>query len=553
MEKVNEPRSVVLKQTIWVAGLIVLVLTPWVNIDSLIIPKIVLLFSLAMYLLPSLMINVNSVIPAKTFKLLITLSTLFLIQMIFSISTSSAPLEQQFFGRGGRGLGLLTYLSVLIIMLIVAIYAKTSETRLIQQGSFYSGGITSVYSIMQNHNLDIFEWNTKTNGIIGTLGNPNFQSSYAAAVLLPAVTYLWTKRFRNYTVFLSTSLFLYTVYIANSTQGYVVLLSSTFISALIWTWYSKRKVFYLITIVFTFTLFAAVLGVLNKGPLSYYLFKVSVTSRGEFWRTAIAMIKSNPINGVGIDSFGDFSQMYKDQKTVNGINEFTDNSHNYFLEFASTGGILLAIIYGLLIVLALFCFYKVQKRKAKFDSGLISIFTFWVGLQLQSLISPGSIALIMWNFILIGFIVGIYFKETKDFESTIVLKKLTQNSFYVKPFAYFLLFISLIITYPLFNADKTTLQAFRNTDGLLAVKAAKMYPESTVRYSNIGQELVQSQLWPQALEVGRAASMFNKNSVSAWLVILSNPTAPLQERIQARENILRLDPLNESIRKLSVK
>lgn len=106
---------------------------------------------------------------------------------------------------------------------------------------------------------------------------------------------------------------------------------------------------------------------LNRGPLSYFLYKYSVQSRGEMWRTAITTIKENPVFGVGLDSFGDVSLLYRDQKTANGINEFSDNAHNIFLQFSVTGGCILALIYLGIILLSLYSFFKIQKRLNRFD------------------------------------------------------------------------------------------------------------------------------------------------------------------------------------------
>jgi O-antigen ligase len=95
----------------------------------------------------------------------------------------------------------------------------------------------------------------------------------------------------------------------------------------------------------------ALAGMLDKGPLAAYLYKISVQSRGEMWRTAFNAANKNPFLGTGPDSFGDFSLLYRDQKTANGIAEYIDNSHNFILQFASTGGIFLSVLYSLLVAI----------------------------------------------------------------------------------------------------------------------------------------------------------------------------------------------------------
>jgi hypothetical protein len=79
-----------------------------------------------------------------------------------------------------------------------------------------------------------------------------------------------------------------------------------------------------------------------------------------------------------------------------------------------------------------------------------------------------------------------------------------------------------------------------------------MFPESTLRYSRIGVELLKSNLPEQALEVGRAAVEFNPKALSAWALILANNSAPLVERELAKEKILELDPFNDDIRALKL-
>jgi hypothetical protein len=85
-------------------------------------------------------------------------------------------------------------------------------------------------------------------------------------------------------------------------------------------------------------------------------------------------------------------------------------------------------------------------------------------------------------------------------------------------------------------------------DANLVMNATTSYPESTVRYSLIGQELLSSGLNVQALEVARSGVKFNPNSAALWSLILVNPIATLDERINAKSKIIELDPLNKEVR-----
>ena len=541
-----------LDQILWVSAAVGLIFTPWYNLDSLILPKVTLLFALAMYLLPNLLTNISFFSINATNLILISLAILFILQMIFAMFFSSAPIEQQVFGRFGRGLGFITYFSAIIIMLGTALNSTISQIKSLQFAIFITGTLSSIYALLQFYGLDFFAWTTRTNGIIGTLGNPNFQSSFTALVFLPSLAYIWSTRKQLFILTALTILFVFTIYVSGSTQGYIILLASVSLNFLVLIWYKRKKLFYVLGLAFIFSIFLVILGMLNKGPLSYYLFKISVTSRGEFWRTAISAIQDNPFFGVGIDSYGDFSQFYKSQSTYDGVNEFTDNAHNYFLEFAVTGGVLLAVLYFAILFLALVSFYNLQKRIGKYDFNLTSIFCFWIGFQMQSLISPGSISLIFWNFIICGFIIGANSSQIIEPISKINQNKSKNRDYFIRPFSFLLILFSLVITYPSLKVDNSTLRAFQTADATLAVKSAMTFPESTVRYSRIGQELLQSKLWPQALEVGRAAIEFNPGAVSGYLIVLSNPTTPINELKEAQKMVLQLDPLNMQIRNLNL-
>ena len=527
-------------------ALITIAMTPWVNVDSLIIPKEIILFCTASYFLPLILSEYKFILTHKRLKILSLLSILIFIQMILVMTFTSAPLVQQIFGSTGRGLGFLTELSLLVLMIVAARFIKFNQIGLILKAIVIVSTCSSMYSILQKFGLDLFAWSSRTNGIIGTLGNPNFQSSLAAITIVPVISYLHSKKTSTrFIAIIFCLILIYTIYICQSTQGYLVTAITVSIYLLIYTWYRKRSIFIGMLIATVFSGAVSILGMLNSGPLSILLYKNSIKSRGEFWRSAFSASKDNPIFGVGIDSFGDVSNRYKSASDASGINEFTNNTHNYFLHYSSTGGLPLVILNILLIVLTFVCFFKLQNKLKQFNHQIAALFTILVGFQAQSMISPGTISLMVWNAIISGSIIGL---STYGLDGSDINLHVKSN--FLKLFCFFSLLISLFIIYPLYNSDRLQLKSLNTKDALLAIKSAKSYPESSQRYSQIGVELLKSGLLEQSLDVARSATKFNPNSISAWAMILANNSAPLDERRQAKQEILRIDPFNIEIKKI---
>jgi hypothetical protein len=200
--------------------------------------------------------------------------------------------------------------------------------------------------------------------------------------------------------------------------------------------------------------------------------------------------------------------------------------------------------------MVLFSFIKIQLSGKKFDTGNTALFCAWVCYQLQALISPANISMLTWNAIISGSLIGLYLKQL-NFNSDYI--QLRDNRFQlIKPFSYLLAIIGFVIFYPLYSADHMQVVANKTGNANLAIESAKSYPESVIRYSRIGQDLLKSNLLPEALDLGRAAVKFNPNAPSAWGLILVNPVAPVEERMRAKNEILRLDPFNKELRGFSI-
>lgn len=527
---------------------ITIALTPWVNQDSLIVPKLIVLIFSAAYFLPNLRFLPKTITSFRVSKVFLILLLAVAIQIFLVMVITMPPIEQQFFGRTGRGLGFATEFSLLVVLVTAYSYIKEDKLKLILFTLIASSLISSIYSILQRFNLDIFDWNTRTNGIIGTLGNPNFQSSFAAMAIVPTLVYFWGNK-KVFSIILTLPL-LVVIYFSQSTQGYLLLVTSLFVFLIIYFSFKNYKIaFGLFIILATMSVFA-VAGMLNKGPLTQYLYKTSVQSRGDFFRTSLAIAQDNPFFGVGLDSLGDFYLMYRDPNNSSGIGEFADNSHNIFLNYAATGGYPLALLQAVIVVLTFYCFFKLYRNSLHFNKNLTALFCAWFCYQLQSLISPANISMMAWNALISGSIIGLATHKsltTKEFPSSLEIKS---KAF--QQLGLFLALVSIFISYPYFNVDRQVLRSAKTGDANLALRAVKSFPQSSVRYNFVGKEFIRSNLPEQSLDLARAAVKFNPNAVSGWLLILVNNYAPINERIRAKEEVLRLDPFNSEVANLSI-
>jgi O-antigen ligase len=523
---------------------ITLVATPNFNKDALIIPKVVILLCSTILILPYLLANTKIKWDFRLVNIFIILSSLFLAQLVLAMVFSDAPIEQQIFGRTGRGLGFITFFSIVIISLSCAIFIKQFDQSTLIVGVAISGTFAAIYAIFQSYGLDFFPWDSKTNGVIGTLGNPNFVSSFASMAILPSLIYASTKNRRMLYQFLVFLLFILTIYRAESTQGYITLIIALGVFMLVYFWYRSKLFFSMLFISFLFSLILVVMGFFNNGPLSKIIYKVSVQSRGEFWQSALNTANANPMFGVGVDSFGDYSLLFRN-KTV--VGEYTDSAHNYILDLSVIGGYPLALIYILIILLALFSFIKLQKSLKVFNPTIAALFSLFIVFQAQSLISPISIPILIWDMVVCGSIIGLASTDTGKVN---LVSKKTKTRLNLLSLTSFLL--SLILLFPYFNSDRLQLLAMNRGDGDLAIKVAKMYPESVIRYSTLTRALLDSGLNVPALDLARSAVDFNPNSPALWVLLLINPSAPIEERRAAKAKLLTLDPLNEEVKNYEI-
>ena len=156
-----------------------------------------------------------------------------------------------------------------------------------------------------------------------------------------------------------------------------------------------------------------------------------------------------------------------------------------------------------------------------------------------------------WNAVLTGTLIGVTELNSRTVADLVPVRKQILTKTRIPSYSF--VFLALLISYPLFNTDRQQMQAMNTADGDLAIASSKRYPESVLRYQVITRELLYSNLPVQALDLARSAVAFNPNSANLWVLVLVNPSASIEERVKAKTEILKLDPLNKEIINYEIK
>ena len=546
-------KNYLIKTLIFSVVAITLAMTPGLNKDSLIIPKFIILFCVALFLLPITLKNISLMLTSRYHRILAILVLMLLIDGTLILISSTSPIEQLIFGRMGRGLGFLTFFSFIVILMASSIIVKIDNIDLLIKGIVLAGLINGLYVLLQFFKLDIFKWDSKTNGIIGTLGNPNSLSSFIAMTLIPAVVVFWHSKHRILFTAIFFPIFLFSIYAGESTQGYIGLVSVVLAFSLIFIWYKNKIVFLFLSLASVIMGVIAIFGMLGHGPLSYYLYKVSVQSRGDFWRSAIATGNSHPLFGVGFDSFGDYSLRYRDEIAASHpFVEYTDSAHNFYLDYLATGGYPYLFLNILLTILVLRSFLAIQRSNKTFDSKITALFCAWLMIQLQAVINTQSITFISVNAMISGAIIGIAGSLSQASQFKAEPRAELRNTSAVNLSSVLLVIIGLIISFPFFNSDRLTVKATNTGNGDLLIKATTSYPQSVTKYSQASRVLLESGLPVPSLYLAQKGVEFNPNSSSLWALILVNQNASIADRQNAKSKILELDPYNDEVKNFSV-
>jgi hypothetical protein len=306
----------------------------------------------------------------------------------------------------------------------------------------------------------------------------------------------------------------------------------------------------------------SLLGAMQIGPLTSYIYKTSVSLRGQYWLAGWNTGDANPIFGAGMDAFGDWYRRSRDIQAIElpGVNTVVDASHNVPIDMFAFGGWPLFLSYIFLMGIGGWAIIRASLRAKQFDPILAVLTSTWVGYQLQSIISINQIGLAIWGWVLTGAVIA-YEKSTREKTSSTkdeTDKPRVRNNVQgqdAKPVLFTTVFglIGLLNALPPLTADAQWrgAQLARTVEALEAtMRPGYFNPQNSTKYMGNIRALEQAQLFDLAHSYAVQAVKWNPESYELWRLLYFANKSAQEEREIALMNMKRLDPLNPDVTSL---
>jgi O-antigen ligase len=498
-------------------------------------------------------------------KVFLALALAFVFAGISAVSNSNSPLSQNIYGSFGRNTGLVTYLVLLAIAISALTLREASSFKRIVYGLQIAGIINVIYCSWVLAFGDFLSWNNPYGNILGLFGNPNFISSFLGIFIATLLAMIMAPETRLTLRLIAAAVSLvafYQIVDSNSIQGIVVTAGAVAIVGFLFVRSRFQKSWLTSLYVLCASIIGAIaiMGALQKGPWTF-IYKTSVSLRGEYWRAGLKMGIENPFTGVGMDSYGDWYRRTRSENAATvlpGPKVFTNAAHNVVIDFFAYGGFPLLIAYLGMLLLAGIASFKVLRRNKKYDAIFVAMFTAWTCYQVQSLISINQVGLALWGWILTGALIA-YERATRtqesDGEQTQRKSGKThprQSGSIISPqlVAGLGVVVGLLIAVPPLSADTKWRAALDSKDGnkvMASLEPGYLSPSDSQRYAQAVQLFANSNLMDQAHTIALKATAFNPDYFDAWKIVYFLTNSTPEEKALALENMKRLDPRNPDV------
>lgn len=501
-------------------------------------------------------------------KLVISLIFVLQIGMTIAAFLSEATPARMAIGYPGRANGLIYYLSLftLVYLAIVSEIPK-GQSRKVHLAIQVPLIVNVIYGLFQYLGLDPIPWINPYNPIVGTLGNPNFASTFlAVASLYYLMLAIYINHPTRILILLLSSTSIFLMIKTESIQGPILFafgISLYVISEI----YRRSRKFGLISLISLLCTGSFLLySFLGFGPLGNLLFQYTLQLRSQYWIIAIKSALDNPLFGLGPDSY---INGFRANRTIDFVKERSldltvDSAHNTILNFAANFGLINSIFYSAIILLISIVALEIihHSGKTQFLPRFMAIT--WIALLLQSMISIEQIGLGVYQWIIGGFLFSFrknytIIQDKEDGKRQSSKLSGSRNKTTVNEFAGTLALVSsFLVSFLSFNVLRE--DAYLNEIKLWVSSGNEQIPKLDETIDKLS--FISQQEWPRAVFIYNyyvISGQSEKAEITLENVVLSDVRSQeareqfarlnnfyqrYDKEILIREKILDLDPAN---------
>ena len=530
----------------YAAALSIVIIAPYLLMDSVSPVKFFLISTFALGFLVILLFNLKTI---KAFKndVILWITLLFAFLSIIVVLNTQNALSQQLYGIVGRQTGLILYIALCGLLIAGNIFTSYEVLEKTIRIFIVTGVLAGFYGILQIVGLDPLIWSSNPDWVTATLANPNFYSAFMGMFVCVMLPYLFanSKVLFKLPFLLGILLAIYVILKTRSQQGLILVLLGIAITLffLIKSKNLGKKWLIPYSSLALSGVVVLILDILQKLPWESFLYKISVSARGDYWRAGIEVIEKYPLTGVGFDGLRDQYGLVREQVSLTrGDALNVDAAHNIFIDKGIAGGIPLLLLYILITLTVLIAIRRLVIDFKSYNPAMVAVISCWIAWLAQSMISIDNVGLSSWGWYLSGLITGLAaISKSPDVKfskigSRFELKNTTR--------LYLIgMIIGAIVAMPLVTREYRFVKSIERGDSQGLQKAALQFPQDIFRIVRAAEILKEYKIEKESIYLVRQGVKNFPESYSAWAVLYTSPWATEQERAEAKGKLLELDQL----------
>ena len=534
-----------------------LAISPFSNYDPINLIKITFVSSVAFALLALILSTWKSYYPRLPKGIWITVAT-FVLWMLVVIIASGAPINQQIWGVFGRSNGFLSYFSLAVVLIGVALIQEKRFYWKLVEALVLTAVPVTIYALIQVAGRDPISWSLMAP--FATLGNINFSSAFFGLASICSTILALAPKQRLWLRFLLLAMVVVDLGIileTGSIQGIMIFFAGLGIAGYFMVRGNEKlqmlQIPYAILGICTFLLTSMALK--DLGPLARFIFGETILFRLDYWYAGWIMTLTNPLFGIGLDSYGDWYREARGELATlrTTPDRITNTAHNIYLDISASGGFPLIAAYLILLGYALRASIRFIKRNKSFDPYFVALFSSWVAYLVQAAISINQIGVGIWGWLFTGGLIG-YEVATRESKEVSPSGKLRGANFQLPALVALMgiagFAIGFVLAFIPFNADARFKNALQSGDLYQLESRATALGATSFHMELTLDTALKANNEPLAAKITDDLLRRYPRVFMGWRVKQILASTSDQGREEAYARLRELDPFNPDIRRL---